>query len=515
MRARAAVQLGRLRAGRQRMGGLHAGAVAESLFDDQIDGVALIDVGGVVHRANARFLSMPAAAGGQLAWSALPAAAAAALRAALRTGEASANTVTLLKDGVRHVLRLALLPIPRRGGLLRVSDHTHEHDLEDQLCQAQRLQAVGELAGGIAHDFNNLLTAIMGATDDLQARGAGGPAGQDDLSQIRQSAERGAELVRHLLAFSRQQTLQPRVLALNDAVRSTCQLLRRLLGASIALTLDLEEPGRMVCMDPTQLAQVLMNLAVNAGHAMPTGGNLSIATGHKLMLRPEPFGGELVPAGRYASLSIADTGQGIPPDILPRIFEPFFTTRRDSGGTGLGLSTVHGIVRQTGGYMAVDSAPGRGTRFDILLPRHEAAPWLPEPAVPSAALARRPASRTLLLVDDEAPVRRLAERALTRAGWNVIAAPSGQDALDLVDGGDLGPALGCVVSDVVMPGLDGPALVARLRQTWPDLPAILMSGYADATLRKSLASADIRFMAKPFAMTDLTRTLTEISAAAA
>ena len=514
MRARATPELGR-RAGRLRMGGLHAGAVADSLFDDEIDGVALIDLNGVVHRANARFLAMPAASGGQLAWSALPAAAAGALRGALRTGSASASTVTLTQGGARHVLRLALLPIPRRGGLLRVSDHTHEHDLEDQLCQAQRLQAVGELAGGIAHDFNNLLTAIIGVTDDLTARSTGRPAEREELGQIRHSAERGADLVRHLLAFSRQQTLQPRVLALNDAVGGTCALLRRLLGASITLTLDLEEPGRTVCMDPTQLTQVLMNLAVNAGHAMPQGGKLSIASGHRLVLRPEPFGGDLVPAGRYASLTITDTGQGIPPDILPRIFEPFFTTRRDSGGTGLGLSTVHGIIRQTGGYMAVESAPGRGTRFDILLPRHETAPWQPETPIQVATQPRRLASRTLLLVDDEAPVRRLAERVLTRAGWNVIAAPSGQDALDLVDGGDLGPALGCVVSDVVMPGLDGPALVARLRQTWPDLPAILMSGYADSKLRRSLASADIVFMAKPFAMTDLTRALNAMSTAAA
>ncbi len=508
------MELGRLRTGRLRRGGLHAGAVAESLFDDQIDGVALLDLNGVVQRANTRFLTMPVTSHSQLDWSVLPMTAAGALRAALRSGSASACTVTLMQDGARRVLRLALLPIPRRGGLLRVSDHTHEQDLEDQLCQAQRLQAVGELAGGIAHDFNNLLTAIIGATDDLRARSHGSPTEQEDLDQIRHSAERGAELVRHLLAFSRQQTLQPRVLALNDAVQATCKLLRRLLGASVQLVVDLEEPGRMVCMDPTQLTQVLMNLAVNAGHAMPNGGTLSIASGHRLVLRPEAFGGDLVPAGRYASLTVADTGQGIPPEILPRIFEPFFTTKRDHGGTGLGLSTVHGIVRQTGGYMAVDSVPGRGTRFDILLPRHEAAPWQPETPAPIETRRRRLASRTLLLVDDEAPVRRLAERALTRAGWNVISTPSGQDALDLVDGGDLGPVLGCVVSDVVMPGLDGPALVARLRQTWPDLPAILMSGYADASLRKTLASADIRFMAKPFAMSDLTRTLTEIGAPA-
>jgi two-component system cell cycle sensor histidine kinase/response regulator CckA len=481
------------------------GAIAESLFDDEADGVALLDRQGGVLRANARFAGLPASSAGQLAWDALPQAVAASLRAALQDGRAATSTVTMMQAGARHVLRLALLPVAERGALLRVSDHTHEHDLEDQLCQAQRLQAVGELAGGIAHDFNNLLTAIMGAADDLSARGVGGAAALEDLGQIRQSAERGADLVRHLLAFSRQQTLQPKVIALNDAVRDAYGLLHRLLGAGVSLTLELEEPGRLVCMDPTQLTQVLMNLAVNARHAMPGGGRLTIASGHRLVLRPEPFGGDLVPAGRYATLRVADTGAGIPPDVLPRIFEPFFTTRREAGGTGLGLSTVHGIVRQTGGYMAVESAPGAGTCFDILLPRHEAS-WQAEPPPPPAA-PRRAASRTVLLVDDEAPVRRLAERVLTRAGWNVVVAPCGEDALELVEGGELGPALGCVISDVVMPGMDGPALVAHLRRTWPELPAILMSGYADATLRRALASADIAFLAKPFGMADLTRAL--------
>ena len=254
-----------------------------------------------------------------------------------------------------------------------------------------------------------------------------------------------------------------------------------------------------------------MNLAVNARNAMPDGGRLSITTGHRLMLRPEPFGGDLLPAGRYASLSVAYTGGGIPPDVFPRIFEPFFTPRRDSGGTGLGLSTVHGIVRQSGGYMAVESALGQGTRFDILLPRHEdPAIWQTDPTPAPVQLIRRPVSRTLLLVDDEGAVRRLAERVLTRSGWNVVAAPSAEDALDLVDGGGLGEALGCVVSDVMMPGMDGPALVAQLRRIWPSLPAVLMSGYADAGLRDSLTASDIRFIPKPFAMSDLTRTLSDM-----
>lgn len=329
---------------------------------------------------------------------------------------------------------------------------------------------------------------------------------------MRQSAERGAALVRHLLAFSRQQTLQPRVLPLNDAVRGTAALLERLLGAGVKLDVKLEEPGRQVCIDPTQLDQVLVNLAVNAGHAMPDGGTLTISTGHDLRLRAEKFGGETVPPGRYVRLSVQDTGGGIPPDVLPRIFEPFFTTKRDSGGTGLGLSTVHGIVRQSGGYMDVHTRPGEGTRFDILLPRHEdTALWQSPAAVdPAIVTARRPVSRTLLLVEDEPAVRTLAERVLVRAGWQVVSAASAEDALELLEAGGLGGALACVISDVVMPGMDGPALVRVLRRESPGLPAVLVSGYADAGLRQSLQAADIRFLPKPFAMADLTAALAAI-----
>ncbi len=492
--------------------GVQASAVAECLFADETDGIALLDGEGRVERANARFGVLSGARDTQPAWTALPNAVAGTLRVALRGERPATVTATVTQAGIRRVLRLSLLPMPGHGGLLRVSDYTHEQDLEEQLCQSQRLQAVGELAGGIAHDFNNLLTAILGAADDLRTR-SDRAADREDLVQIRESAERGATLVRHLLAFSRQQTLQPRIVKLNDAVRDTYSLLHRLLGSGVNLVLELEEPGREVRIDPTQLAQVLMNLAVNARNAMAGGGRLTIGSGHRLMLRPEAFGGDLVPAGRYATLSVADTGSGIPADILPRIFEPFFTTRRETGGTGLGLSTVHGIVRQSGGFMAVESAPGQGTRFDILLPRHEhPALWQPEPAEVPVPAVHPPVSRTLLLVDDEAAVRRLAERVLTRAGWNVIAAPSAEDALELVESGELGSVLGCVVSDVVMPGMHGPDLVGHLRRIWPGLPAILMSGYADTNLRQSLNAADIFFLHKPFAMAQLTGALARLGA---
>jgi two-component system cell cycle sensor histidine kinase/response regulator CckA len=492
---------------------LQSGDIAEAIFQDEIEGVALLDARGIVLRANPRLRALLGLTQGAQAWAELPTQPAATLAEAVRTGRPCAASAMLDQQGVRNAMRLAFLPFHRGGGLLRVTSHTHEQAIEDQLGQAQRLQAVGELAGGIAHDFNNLLTAIIGTTDDMRAR-CGSDVDREDLAQIRASAERGAALVRQLLAFSRQQTLQPRVISLNDAIRNAALLLERLLGSGVTMSLRLEEPERMVCIDPTQLDQVLVNLAVNASHAMPEGGALTISSTPRLVLRQEKFGGEMLPPGRYACLTVSDTGLGIPAEVLPRIFEPFFTTRREKGGTGLGLSTVHGIVRQSGGYMSVESAQGTGTTFRILLPRHEdPALWRgavsADPAPPAPLASASTGGRTILLVDDEAPVRRLAEKALIREGWQVITATSAEDALETVarlrTEGSPGPNLACVVSDVVMPGMDGPALVRRLRQQWPGLPSILMSGYADAGLRQSLQAADIFFLAKPFGMNDLTR----------
>lgn len=496
------------------------GEIADAIFQDAEAGVALLDSRGVVLRANAAARALLNTAPGQVAWAGLPEPPAAALAAALCAGRKLSLSVTIDQRGepgaMRKAVRLALLPGPRHGALLRVEDHSSALATKDQMAQAQRLQAVGELAGGIAHDFNNLLTAIIGTADDLRAR-SGSDADREDIAQIRASAERGAALVRQLLAFSRRQTLQPRVISLNGAIRNAALLLERLIGAGVTMSLELEEPDRLVCIDPTQLDQVLVNLAVNAGHAMPQGGRLTISSTPHLILRPEKFGGEIVPPGRYACLTVADTGDGIPPDILPRIFEPFFTTRRERGGTGLGLSTVHGIVRQSGGYMNVESAIGSGTAFRILLPRHEAAaPWQEgeaaavfqpiQPSMPPCGRAPLPpCGRILLLVEDEAPVRRLAERALAREGWQVVAAQSAEEALETITQAMPRAELACVVSDVVMPGMDGLALVRQLRVQWPNLPAILMSGYADAALRQSLQAADICFLAKPFAMNELIR----------
>jgi two-component system, cell cycle sensor histidine kinase and response regulator CckA len=467
------------------------GGVLDAVMADPACSVAVLDRGGAVVRAGAAFFALA----GAVPCFSEPVAG--RYRAALAAGEGFVASADLLRGGTSVPVSLSLMPTGkrRRTAVLHLTDLSHERDLAEQLAQAQRLQAVGELAAGIAHDFNNLLTAILGAAIDLDVHTSA--AGREDLAQIRASAQRGAALVRQLLAFGRQQTLQPRVLALNDAVRGVADLLRRLLDG-VRLELDLEEPGRMVRVDPMQLDQVLMNLAVNAGRAMPGGGTLRIATGRRLLLQAVTEGGEVIPAGRYATLEMSDTGSGIAPDILPRIFEPFFTTRRGAGGTGLGLSTVLGIVHQSGGFLSVKSVPGEGASFCITLPRYEASPMAVSPVALPHAADQVVSAGPVLVVDDEAPVRGLAARALRRAGWEVIEAANGDEALEVVKGD-----LALVVSDVIMPGLDGLGLVRALRERQPGLKALLMSGYADARQRNALATQDIQFLGKPFRPAEL------------
>ena len=381
--------------------------------------------------------------------------------------------------------------------LLRVIDRTAERRAEARLAASGRLETIGRLAGGIAHDFNNLLTAILGGAAALRAIGLP-PVAAEELAGLEDAARRGAALVAQLLAFARQQRLQPRILDLNAAVAGIAPLLRRLLGGRVHLELALEEPGRQVLADPAQLDQVLLNLAVNARDAMPDGGTLTIATGHAVVLRPEGEGPGALPPGRYALLEVTDTGCGIPPEVLPRLFEPFFTTRPGQGGTGLGLATVQGIVAQSGGRITVESEPGAGTRFRIHLPRQEAPAALP-PA-PAAAAAVIGSAGPIVLVEDEDTLRRLAERVLARAGHAVLPADGAEGALALLDGA---PQPAALVSDVAMPGMDGVALARRLRTRWPDLPVVLLSGYAEAALGADLAGEGLHFLAKPYAPAEL------------
>jgi two-component system cell cycle sensor histidine kinase/response regulator CckA len=431
----------------------------------------------------------------------------------------SAVSVTVLPLHPARRLPLRLAPRPAAGALLRVVDITPQRKLQAQLAQAQKLQAVGSLAGGIAHDFNNLLTAVLGAAEAIAARPGLDHETVEDVAQITAGARRGEALVRQLLAFGRQQTLQPQVLDVNERVADLSGMLRRLLGSGIRLNLALEEPSRRVLADPTQLDQVLVNLAVNARDAMPQGGTLTLRSGHVTLYRPLLGGAEVIPPGRYVMIEVEDTGAGIPPKVLPRIFDPFFTTKRERGGNGLGLSTVHGIVRQSDGFLAVESEPGQGTRMRVYLPRYDGeatvTPVPSETRAPEPALAVR---GTVLLVDDEEPVLRLAQRALARQGWRVIAASGGDEALARLEilGPDEMPQ--AVVSDMVMPDMDGAALVRAVRKRLdaPHLPALLVSGYAEASLRTALIESDrVGFLPKPYALKQLADRLAQQVAAGA
>ncbi len=418
------------------------------------------------------------------------------------------------------------------GAVVRLIDITRHRALETQLAQTQKMQAVGQLAGGIAHDFNNLLTAVIAAADMSLDRQDQDETTRGDLVHIRRSAERGAALVRQLLAFGRKQTLQPRVLALNAAIEDVASLLRRLLGQRIAIALDLDQPGSLVRVDPVQFDQVVVNLALNARDAMTQGGRLSIRTGAVTLYRPLVRGQEVIPPGRYAMVEVADTGTGIKPEHLGRLFEPFFTTKRETGGTGLGLAMVYGIVRQTDGFIAVESSPGEGTTFRIYLPRHEGAlapdppqDSLSRPAIPRRSSAdatlpaepvrrdqaeRPPVRGTVLLVEDEEAVRRLTTRGLELSGWRVLAADSGEAALAVLAAAEAPPAV--MVSDVSMPGMDGPQLVRAVRAILPTLPVILVSGYAETEALADLPGSAVQFLAKPFSMKDLAARIQALAA---
>ncbi|UPY38725.1 ATP-binding protein [Sediminicoccus sp. KRV36] len=349
-----------------------------------------------------------------------------------------------------------------------------------------RLEILGRLAGGIAHDFNNLLSVVLGAAGTLR-HGARDEAALLELEAIENAAQRGSALVRQLLAFARQQVMAPRVLDLNDSIRQLAGMLPRLLGARIEISLDLQEPARRIRVDPSQWDQVLMNLVVNARDAMKGVGVLRITTGRRLVLDSLAL-----PAGRYAMVEVTDNGPGIPPEVLPRIFEPFFTTKLEQGGTGLGLATVQGIIGQLGGQMEVESKPGHGTTFRVLLPRHEGpAEVLPIPQPIPLATPVGP----ILLVDDEPSLLRVAGLCLQQAGFEVVSALDGEEALEQLQAG-LRPCM--IATDVAMPGMDGLALARAARAILPEVPILLLSGYAAAVVDSDLAAEGFRFLAKPY-----------------
>ncbi|OGK79675.1 MAG: hypothetical protein A2X52_04825 [Candidatus Rokubacteria bacterium GWC2_70_16] len=377
----------------------------------------------------------------------------------------------------------------------------------EQLRQAQKMEAMGRLAGGIAHDFNNLLTVILGRAELLLARLGGEETLARDVTLMKKTAERAAALTRQLLAFSRQQMLQPKIIDLRAIVAETAAMLRPLIGEHIELHLEAAPHPCPVMADPGQLEQVLMNLALNARDAMPGGGQLTIETAAVELGEEYARRHLAIAPGPYVMLAVSDTGTGMDAETRARIFEPFFTTKEQGKGTGLGLATVYGIVKQSGGSIWVYSEPGHGTSFKVYLPR------VPAGAKAAGADEPRPASgggsETVLLVEDEEEVRTLAREILETAGYAVLEARDGRQATDLAERHS-GP-IHLLVSDVVMPGMSGADLVECLRPLHPELRLLFMSGYTDAALANHAAlPPGAAFMEKPFTAATFTRTVREV-----
>ena len=390
--------------------------------------------------------------------------------------------------------------------LLGLTDTTEETRLKRQVAQATKMQAVGQLACGVAHDFNNVLTAILGICDLMLLRHTPGDSDYADIQQIRANSNRAASLTRQLLAFSRQQTLRPEVLQLPDVVSDVSHLLKRLIGEKIQLVVSHDRDLGPVRADPTQLEQVIVNLAVNARDAMQArgdgGGKLTLATRKVSAADIRAMRSGIMPQADYTALIVEDTGCGIAPDHLGKIFEPFFTTKETGKGTGLGLSTVYGIVKQSGGFIFADSEVGRGTKFTVYLPVYH---LIPGETVGKAVKVEESlewsGGGNVLLVEDEDMVRAVAERALSRAGYTVTTASDGDEGLEIVRSGG---QFDLIVSDVVMPALDGPSMVRSIRQLDPRMPVLFMSGYAEEQLRKEIDIDDVQFLPKPFTVQQIT-----------
>ncbi len=429
---------------------------------------------------------------------------------ALQSGAPAAlapDTILIDRDGAERPIDDSAAPIRDvrgnvSGAVLVFRDITERRRLEEHLRQAEKMEAIGRLAGGIAHDFNNIMTIITGFSELLLGDDLSAADRRDAVTQIHDAGNRAAALTQQIMAFSRKQVLMPCALNLNGVVRDMAALVKRLIGSNIDIVTRPAADLGVVRADPTQIGQVLLNLAANARDAMPGGGRLTVETANVEVA--ETAAG--VPPGRYAVLTVADTGTGIPPVVLPRIFEPFYTTKGVGQGTGLGLATVFGIVEQSGGRIAVESTVGVGTTFRVYLPRVDAAATGPAvgPAPPPATGAE-----TVLLVEDEETVRQLTRTILERVGYRVLEAADGRAAVAAADA-HVGP-IHLLLTDLMMPHLSGREVAERLLPVRPEMRAVFMSGYTeDAVLRLGVESESLDFLHKPFTLHSLTAKVREV-----
>jgi two-component system cell cycle sensor histidine kinase/response regulator CckA len=499
----------------------------ESFFQSAPFGIATLDTEGVITGANGAFARMVLDGKRVIdrdAFDILARQAGDATRAELRQAFQSAFAgkaniapveITVGENG-EFTRRLFLTSLAGstdsdRAVVLYVLDASDEKALELKFAQAQKMEAVGKLAGGIAHDFNNVLTAIIGFSDLLMLSHRPGDHAYKNIQSIRSSANRASELVKKLLAFSRRQTLEPTVLQLNEMMTDLSVLLNRLLGEQIELKILSGRDLWQVRADRSQVDQVVINLAVNARDAMPGGGRLTIRTRNITERESQRFQSQGMSLGEYVLIEVEDNGTGMSEDVREKIFEPFFTTKDIGKGTGLGLATVYGIVKQTGGYIYVESALGKGTTFQVFLPRHEPVEGA-EIVVAELAPPPRPRDLTgkgrVLVVEDEDAVRIFATEALKRQGYEVLQACDGVEALEIME--EENYRVDLVVSDVKMPEMDGPALFAELRKRLPDIKFIFVSGYADDAFGHALdPDADFVFLPKPYTLAQIAATVKE------
>jgi len=507
-------------------------------FDHTPMAIATVDRGGHVVRANARFAKLAQGLGldgllGKPIFRAVNARDHNLLVAAINQaaeGQGDIAPVEVMLEGAKERWGQFFVTAVEGGereteaAIVYMLETTERRALENQINQSQKMDMVGQLAGGIAHDFNNVLSAIMMANDFLlNAHKPTDPSFQD-IMQIKQNATRAATLVRQLLAFSRRQTLRPQVLDLGDALSDLTMLLRRLIGEKVKLDLVHGRDLWPVKVDVSQFEQVIVNLAVNARDAMPFGGKLIVKTANVTAEESAQLAFKGMPAADYVRIDVGDTGTGIPADIRDKIFEPFFSTKEVGKGTGLGLSTVYGIVKQTGGFIYVDSEEGKGTTFSIFLPRHQAEQHEPlaeagasngaareqaaEPAKPRVDLTGQ---GTILLVEDEEGLRSLNARGLRSRGYSVIEASNGIEAMEFFE--ENNDNVDLVVSDVVMPEMDGPTLLKAMRERNPEVKIIFVSGYAEDAFEKSLPENEqFAFLPKPFTLSQLVAAVKETMA---